>query len=127
MLGEMLYLKCFEFNLMKTHSIVGVSFIIVIFLVLVYWLFLSPKLNTPKIALEGEVVSIKKMKRSGDYLLEVRQGAETKLIWYTFFKEQADICIGDSLFKKPHGKLLVRCKDDAVLRLAKDQDIIISR
>ena len=111
---------------MKTQSIVGVSFIMLLFLAFVYWLFVKPKLNSPKINLEGEVVSMKEMGLSGDYLLEVREGGETKFIWYTFFEGKADICNGDSLFKKPEGKLFVKCKDDSIQKLAKDQNILIN-
>ena len=111
---------------MKTYSVIGLLSLIALFAILIYWLFVKPQLDSPKIALNGEVVSIKKMERSGDHLLEVREGVETKVIWYTFFDEQFDICIGDSLFKTPYGKLFVKCKNDSFLRLTKDQNILVS-
>ena len=106
----------------KYFSIAGM----LLFFFFVFWVFIKPIFDSKKASLAGEVISITKMKRSGDYIVELSENRRTRYINYTFLNEIFDIQIGDSLFKKPNSDLFVKSKADGITRLANDQSLLIS-
>ena len=99
---------------------------IFLFCILIFWFFIKPRFDTKKASLAGEVVSITKMKRSGDYIIELKENNKSRFINYTFVNDNFDVQVGDSLFKKTDSDLFVKSKVDGVTKLANDQTVLIS-
>ena len=99
---------------------------IFLFCILIFWFFIKPRFDSKKASLAGEVVSITKMKRSGDYIIELKENNKSRFINYTFVNDNFDVQVGDSLFKKTGSDLFVKSKVDGVTKLANDQTVLIS-
>ncbi len=103
------------------HVIIAFS----LFGLIAFWLFIKPIFDSKMETLAGEVVSITKMKRSGDYVIELNERGKPRFVNYSFFDNNFDIRVGDSLFKQSNEALFIKSKEDGIMRLAIDQNVLI--
>ena len=103
------------------HVIIALS----LFGLISFWLFIKPIFDSEMETLAGEVVSITQMKRTKKYVIELNESGEPRFVNYTFFNDNVDIRVGDSLFKKSNGGLFVKSREDGIMRLAIDQNVLI--
>lgn len=107
----------------KYFSIVSIA----IFIGLVFYLFILPKIKSKHYALDAIVISISPpSKRSGTSEIQLKDVAGIRYLYYTFLNSVEDINIGDSLLKTANNKtLFVKSKKDSIIREAKDQNYLL--
>jgi ABC-type dipeptide/oligopeptide/nickel transport system permease component len=100
---------------------------IIIFILIVFYLFVLPKIKSNNYSLNAIVISISpESKRSGKSEIQLKQESTSRYIYYTFLDNAPDITVGDSLIKSLNSKILfVKSKKDGALREARDQDYLL--
>lgn len=98
-----------------------------VFILVIFYLFILPKIRTVRYSLRAAVVSISPpSKRSGKSEIAVKQGSAKRYLYYTFFDSIPEIQVGDTLIKEPNTKtLFIKDKQTGLIRKGVDQNYLL--
>ena len=110
------------FKLFLPWILVGV-FVLAVF----YYIFIWQKADSYKLAIRGKVEFLKK-KRGSFYDVHINENGKTRHLVYSFKENEADIAVGDSVFKEKNSKILyIKNVKDGIIREANYQDYLLGK